>query len=78
MAIAANKIDGIRAAVCYDKRLARLSRLHNDANVLVLSAAYLNLKKALEIIDVWLKTNFLGGRHLRRIKQISFIEKGVL
>lgn len=69
--IAANRICGIRAALCYNKKAAVLSRAHNDANVLVLGAKFVSQKQMFEIIDVWLKTPFDGGRHLRRIKQID-------
>ena len=69
--IAANRVRGIRAALCYNKKAAVLSRAHNDANVLVLGAKFVPQKQMLAIIDVWLKTPFDGGRHLRRIKQID-------
>jgi len=75
--IVANKVKGIRAALCYNILAARLSRLHNDANILVLGAEFVNIKVAKKIIDIWLNTDFEGGRHLRRIKQIERIEKYV-
>lgn len=69
--IAANRVRGIRAALCYNKKAAQLSRAHNDANILVLGAKFVPFKEMLAIINVWLKTPFEGGRHLRRIKQID-------
>lgn len=74
--IAANKVPGAYAALCYNKEAAVLSRQHNNANVLVLGAKFLNntadMKK---IIMAWLQAKFEGGRHLRRFKQIREIEK---
>ncbi|MDD5006238.1 MAG: ribose 5-phosphate isomerase B [Candidatus Omnitrophica bacterium] len=75
--IAANKVKGIRAALCYNIKAAELSRRHNDSNILVLGALFTNIAKAREIIKAWLNTDFEGGRHLRRIKQIERIEKSV-
>ena len=75
--ITANKVKGIRAALCYNVKAARLSREHNDSNVLVLGALFSNVVKAKKMINVWLNTEFEGGRHLRRIKQIERIEKNV-
>lgn len=76
MSIVGNKVDGIRAALCHTKEFAELSRKHNDANVLVLSGRFISHYLAEEIIDVWLKTKFEGGRHQRRIELITKIEKG--
>ena len=73
--IAANKIRGIRAALCNDLYTARLSREHNDANVLSMGGRIVGLGLADEIIALWLKTDFEGGRHQRRIDQISAVEK---
>ena len=73
--IVANKIKGVRAALCYNMKAARLSRKHNDANVLVLGTLFVNERRARKIIDVWLKTPFEGGRHLRRIKKIERVER---
>lgn len=73
-AIVANKIPGIRCAVCWDVMSARLAREHNDANVIALGQRMMSLETALEIIDVWLSAEFLGGRHERRIRQIAAIE----
>lgn len=73
--IAANKLPRVRAALCYNVKAAQLSRRHNDANVLVLGSLFVSEKLAKKIVGVWLKEEFEGGRHLRRIKQISAIEK---
>jgi ribose 5-phosphate isomerase B len=75
--IAANKVKGIRAALCYNIKAAELSRRHNNSNILVLGALFTDITKAKRIIDVWLNTKFEGGRHLRRVKQIERIEKNV-
>ena len=73
--IAANKIDGVRAALCNDLYTARLSRLHNDANVLSIGARIVASPLADEIVRVWLETSFEGGRHQRRLKQITALEQ---
>lgn len=73
--IVANKIPGIRASLCYNKEVAKLSREHNDANLLVLGADFLDFKEAKEILKIWLKTPFIGGRHRRRVLQIKRLEK---
>lgn len=70
-AIVANKVRGIRCAVCWSEESARLSRQHNDANVLSLGERLIPLDTALEIVRVWLDTPFDGGRHARRIGQIE-------
>lgn len=75
MSIVANKIAGIRAALCHDPYTARLSRQHNDANVLVLAGRLIAPGMAGEIIRVWLTTPFAGGRHQRRLDQIKELEK---
>ena len=75
--IVANKVKGIRAALCCNIKMVRLSRKHNDANVLVLGALFTNLVKAQKMIEVWLNTDFEGGRHFRRVKQIERIERNV-
>jgi len=75
VSIAANKIHGIRAALCNDVRCARLSRNHNDANVLALAGRPYNKKKVIQIVNAWLSSGFDGGRHLRRINKIKSIEK---
>ena len=73
--MAANKIPGIRAALCYNKKAALLSRKHNDANVLILGAKFVKQNEMLGIVKAWLKTRFEGGRHLRRVNQMKKIEK---
>lgn len=78
MSIAANKIKGIRAARCVTKRDAVLSREHNDANVLALGAMTTSFKSAKDIAKAWLNTEAEGGRHLRRVKKIEKIEKGIV
>ncbi len=74
MAIAANKVHGIRAAVVHDDIGARLSRAHNDANVLCLSADMLGERLIEQIVETWLMTPFEGGRHGRRVEKIMAIE----
>src|SRR3954468_16872711 len=69
-AIVANKVRGVRCALCWSLESARLSRQHNDANVLSLGQRLIPLELALEIVKVWLVTPFEGGRHLARIRQI--------
>ena len=76
MCIAANKIKGIRAALCYDELAAKISREHNDANVLCLSGDLLGPSMLQKIVQTWLTTEFLAGRHLRRIRKIKAIEDG--
>jgi ribose 5-phosphate isomerase B len=74
MSIAANKIHGIRAVDAWNLEVARLSRQHNDANVLCLGARVLSEKEALGIIDLWLATAFEGGRHAMRVAKIAALE----
>jgi ribose 5-phosphate isomerase B len=74
--IAANKVHGIRAALCNDLYTARLSREHNDANVLAIGGRIVGFGLADEIVTVWLETAFQGGRHQRRVEQIAEIEHG--
>lgn len=74
MAIAANKVPGIRAANVVSAEAAKLSREHNNANVLALGARLTEPQAALEIIDAWLATPFAGGRHERRVEKIAQIE----
>jgi len=76
MSIAANKIPGIRAALVHDELTAGLARSHNNANVLCLSGDLLGERKVQAIIDKWLKTEFEGGRHERRVNKINDLEKG--
>lgn len=75
MSIAANKIKGIRAAVCSDYYSAKYTRLHNDANVLCLGARVVGDEYALELINVFINTDFEGGRHTNRVNMITDIEK---
>jgi ribose 5-phosphate isomerase B len=75
MSIAANKVKGIRAALCHDELSAQISRDHNDANVLCLSGDQVGEVLLRKIVEVWLSTKFSGGRHLRRVKKIKAIEE---
>ncbi|MFP4024777.1 MAG: ribose 5-phosphate isomerase B [Thiohalospira sp.] len=70
ISMTANKHQGIRSAICWNKEIAKLARLHNDANVCSLPARFIPYELAEEIVDVFLNTNFEGGRHQRRIKKI--------
>jgi ribose 5-phosphate isomerase B len=75
MCITANKVKGVRAAVCWDKQTAELSRKHNDSNILCLGVRVLTEKIIFEIIDVWFNTEFENaGRHINRLKKIEDIE----
>jgi len=76
MAMAANKIAGVRAAPAESEDEVRLTREHNDANVLTLGARYVDLDRALELIHVFLETEFAGGRHARRVAKIAQLERG--
>jgi ribose 5-phosphate isomerase B len=73
--IAANKVHGVRAALCNDLYTARLSRQHNDANVLAMGGRIVAFELAEEILTLWLDTSFEGGRHQRRLDQITAIEQ---
>jgi ribose 5-phosphate isomerase B len=75
MAIAANKVPGIRAANVTTELEAQLSREHNNANILAIGARILDEAQALSIVDVWLKTEFSGGKHQRRVEKIAEIER---
>lgn len=75
MSIAANKVPGVRAAVCKDVETARLSREHNDANVLVLAGKTVGIKEANDILQVWLAAGFAGGRHAGRVGKVKRIEE---
>ncbi|HOJ93216.1 MAG TPA: ribose 5-phosphate isomerase B [Dictyoglomaceae bacterium] len=75
MSIVANKVKGVRAAVCRDPYEAKLSREHNDANILALGGRILGTDLAKEIVRVWLNTEFTGGRHKLRVQKISMIEE---
>ena len=70
MAISANKTKEIRAAVCYNQQSTRLSRQHNDANIIALGSRLTNKKLILKLVKIFLETRFEGGRHLRRVKKI--------
>lgn len=76
MSIAANKVKGARAAVVHDELTAQISRSHNDSNVLCLSADLLGQRLIENIVGMWLKTPFEGGRHARRVNKIRAIEEG--
>ncbi len=71
MSIVANKIRGVRCALCTSTIMAEMSRLHNDANALAMGERYTDPELAIEILDVWLKTEFEGGRHQRRVEKIA-------
>lgn len=71
MSIAANKVGGIRAALCSDTYSARVSRAHNNANILCLGERVIGEHLALDIVDIWLKTGFEGGRHKRRVDMLE-------
>ena len=75
MSMSANKVLGVRAALCSNTEMAKLSREHNDANVLTMGARMIDENTAKEIVKVWLKTEFLGERHLRRVNKMRDIEK---
>ena len=75
MSIVANKFPKVRAALCHDSYSARMSREHNDANVLILGGRVTGDELALEIVRIWLETSFSGGRHKSRLEKIEEIEK---
>ncbi|MGI9953126.1 ribose 5-phosphate isomerase B [Moorellaceae bacterium AZ2] len=75
VAIAANKIPGIRAALCHDTFSARASREHNDANILTLGGRVIGPGLARDIVKIWLETEFAGGRHARRLAKIAALER---
>ena len=70
MAMAANKVKNIRAAVCYNAKNTKLSRLHNNANIITVGSRLISKNLALKLVNIFLKTKFESGRHLRRIKKI--------
>ncbi len=74
MSIVANKLPGIRAALCNENISAKMSRLHNDANILVLAGRIINNNTAVEIVRTWFNTPFEGGRHQKRLEKIKTIE----
>jgi ribose 5-phosphate isomerase B len=71
VSMVANKYKGVRAGLCWNKEIAELIRKHNDANILSLPARFISIKEALEIVEVFLKTDFEGGRHERRVNKID-------
>jgi ribose 5-phosphate isomerase B len=75
ISISANKVPGIRAALCTDSYMARMSREHNDANVLALGGRVVGAGVAVDIVDTWLGASFLGGRHQRRVDKFAGIEQ---
>ena len=75
-AIAANKVKGIRCALCWNDETAELSRRHNNANVLSIGERMVSIEIALQILEIWLKTPFDGGRHARRIQELDAYEAG--
>jgi len=77
-AMAANKVPGVRAALCYDHATAVNSREHNDANVLTLGAGLIGPNLAKQIVETWLKTDFGGGRHAKRVDKIVEVERRFL
>ena len=70
MSIAANKFTGVRAALCHDLETARMSRQHNDANILVLPGRFIDIQEAIKCVDKFLETDFESGRHKKRIEKI--------
>ena len=70
MAMVANKVKNIRAAMCYNVKNTKLSRLHNNANIITVGSRLISKNLAFKLVNIFLKTNFEGGRHLRRIKKI--------
>lgn len=75
ISIAANKVPGVRAALCHNVEYAKLSRQHNDANVLALGGRFLQAQEAINIVDAWLNTDFEGERHQKRINIINEYER---
>jgi len=78
MSIVANKFPGVRASLCHDVFSARMSRLHNDANILVLGGRVIDKDSAKEIVRAWLDTSFEGDRHRRRLDKIVLIENTIV
>lgn len=70
-AMVANKVRGIRCAVCWNEQSSRLAKEHNNANIISLGARMVSEEEGIAIVDIWLKSEFLGGRHLRRINKIE-------
>jgi ribose 5-phosphate isomerase B len=70
-AMVANRVRGVRCALCWNEETARLARAHNDSNVLSLGARFISQDGALRLVDIWLVTPFEGGRHQRRVEMID-------
>lgn len=77
ISMAANKVKGIRAAVCTDDFCTEMTRRHNDTNVLCLGGRVISVDKALKLVDIFLNTEFEGGKHLKRVNMITDIENGI-
>lgn len=75
MSIAANKFKNIRCALCYNEETAKYAKLHNNANIIAIGASQFTIEQAIQMVDIWLKSNFEGERHTKRIELISEIEK---
>lgn len=75
MVMVANKVHGVRAALAWHPDIARLSRQHNDANVLTLPGRFIGIEQALKIVDAWFDAEFEGGRHGRRVQKMMKIEE---
>ena len=73
--IVANKVRGVRCAVCWSREGARLSRAHNNANAISIGARMVSLDLALEMVEIWLATPFDGGRHARRVQKIAELDR---
>ena len=78
MSMAANKVQGVRAAVCSDPYCVEMTRRHNNANVLCMGGRVIDEQKAVEFVKIFLSTGFEGGRHQRRLDQIAAVERGEL
>lgn len=78
ISISANKVPGVRAALCTDSYMAKMCRQHNDANIIAIGERVVGPGLAFDIIETWLETEFLGGRHQNRLDKISDIEKKYL
>jgi ribose 5-phosphate isomerase B len=74
--IVANRLPGVRAALCHNLKITKLSRQHNDSNILVMGSGFVKADLAKRMVLAWLNTKFLGGRHLRRVKLIDRLTKG--
>jgi ribose 5-phosphate isomerase B len=75
MVMTANKVRGVRAALAWQPEVARLSRQHNDANVLALPARFIGTEEALETVDAWMDAEFEGGRHIPRVEKMMKAEE---